>query len=235
MLKIDTNMTIKMSRGDDVKFPLFVNKGNRTQPIRYTFKGRQVKPISFTYARIKEVSVDSDTWTKVVTDYGDYTFIYSASDNSWKLDSNIVDLLDYGITYTLVLNSSLQDGDVIIISYEKGDGCEVYFNIYELKQPNKNPIFTKTFTSDDDLWRGKFNQEEPNGDIKIELLHNDPLNKEGKTLADIPEGEYMYQLKAKVLDDLATQKEGSPQYVLNTLTNRLKLYIIDDDYSERLW
>ena len=38
MLKIDSNQVIKMSRGDDVKFPLFLNRGTAAEPIRYVFE-----------------------------------------------------------------------------------------------------------------------------------------------------------------------------------------------------
>ena len=38
MFTVNTNMAIKMNRGDDVQFPLFVNNGTRTNPIRYKFE-----------------------------------------------------------------------------------------------------------------------------------------------------------------------------------------------------
>lgn len=35
MLKINENQIIKMSKGDDAKFPLFLNRGSTVEPIRY--------------------------------------------------------------------------------------------------------------------------------------------------------------------------------------------------------
>ena len=35
MFKIDSNQTIKMSKGDDVKFPVFLNQGTSLTPLRY--------------------------------------------------------------------------------------------------------------------------------------------------------------------------------------------------------
>lgn len=232
MLKIDSNMTIKMSRGDDVKFPMFANQGTSVEPIRYTFRGESCDIVSYPYTIMKDITVDMAVWKQVVLEEGVYQFIYI--DNNWTLDNEIIQIENYGIEYTL-RTSTIPNQSVIVIDYHKGDGCEVYFKIFNLRQPNQCPIFVKTFTSDNDLWRGKHNQEKPNGDMKIELLHSDPLVDERFTLKDLPEGEYVYQVTGKLLDPLATQEEGSPQYVFETLTNRLRLYIIDDDYNNRLW
>lgn len=38
MFTVNSNMAIKMNRGDDVQFPLFVNNGTRSNPIRYEFE-----------------------------------------------------------------------------------------------------------------------------------------------------------------------------------------------------
>lgn len=38
MVQIDNSQTIRMSLGDDVSFPLFVNVGSKLSPIRYEFK-----------------------------------------------------------------------------------------------------------------------------------------------------------------------------------------------------
>lgn len=37
MFTVNSNMAIKMNRGDQVQFPLFINNGTRTNPIRYEF------------------------------------------------------------------------------------------------------------------------------------------------------------------------------------------------------
>lgn len=37
MFTVNTNRVIKMNRGDEVQFPLFLNNGTRLNPIRYEF------------------------------------------------------------------------------------------------------------------------------------------------------------------------------------------------------
>jgi hypothetical protein len=57
MLKIDSNQVIKMSRGDDVKFPLFLNRGTLTAPVRYVFeenKGCEVYFYIWDYSEVEE-------------------------------------------------------------------------------------------------------------------------------------------------------------------------------------
>ena len=38
MFTVNTDKTIKMNRGDDVQFPLFLNNGTRSEPKRYEFE-----------------------------------------------------------------------------------------------------------------------------------------------------------------------------------------------------
>ena len=35
MFKIDSNQTIKLTKGDDVKFPVFLDQGTPLTPLRY--------------------------------------------------------------------------------------------------------------------------------------------------------------------------------------------------------
>lgn len=153
MFKIDSNQVIKMSKGDNIKFPLFLNKGNQICPIRYEFK--------------------------------------------------------------------------------PGDGCEVYFYLFNYNAPDSSPILEKTFKSDTDLWQeyvGKFN-----GDMKIELSPDDLLTDGKHKFSDMCEGMYLYQIKAKLLDVKASDIAGHNVYEINTVTNRHPFYIIDDDYANRMW
>ena len=152
MFKIDSNQVIKMSRGDNIKFPLFLNKGSKKCPIRYEF--------------------------------------------------------------------------------EPGDGCEIYFYIFNYNSSIDCPLLEKVFTAENDLWYN--NDGTTNNDIKIELSPDDPLINDKYSLKDLCEGEYLYQLKAKLLDREESLQKGENVYVINTITNRHPLYIIDDDYN-RTW
>lgn len=224
MLKIDSNMTIKMSRGEDAKFPLFLNQGNSITPIRYVMQGDKVNILS--HSNKLNIKIDNSKWKGFP--FGEYLFIYK--DNNWYLKNNLVKLEDYGIN--IDTNTSLKNNDFIKLEYIENDGCEIYFKIFKIHETC--PFFVKTFTSNDQ-WTGKFNNEEPVGDIKIELLHSDPLVFEGATLDEVEAGEYRYQITGKLLDPTVSQERGKLTYVNEVLTNKLKLYIIDDDYEARLW
>ena len=152
MFKIDSNQVIKMSRGDNIKFPLFLNKGTRMAPIRYGF--------------------------------------------------------------------------------EADDGCEVYFYLFNYNSSTDCPLFKKIFTANNDLWY--HSNGTTDNDMKIELSPNDPLCNSKFSLKDLCDGEYLYQIKAKLLDREESQKQGKKIYIENTVTNRHPFYIIDDDFK-RTW
>ena len=188
MLKIDTNGVVKFSRGDDVKFPLFLNQGTRMDPIRYEFKEPSLV-IDINNPNLS-ISYDLDVWEEKVEEAGEYDFVYVESklageDSSWQLEGQDVSLEEYGI----VVEGNPINEDVLTVIYDAGDGCEVYFFLFE---PNDDkPFFKKTFTSKKDLWKGKLEDEEAVGDMKITLLHDDPLlypRCNIKTLGDVPEG-----------------------------------------------
>ena len=152
MFKIDSNQVIKVSRGDNFKFPLFLNKGSKMQPIRYGF--------------------------------------------------------------------------------EPGDGCEIYFYIFNYNSSIECPLLVKTFTAENDLWY--HTDGTTDNDIKIELSPDDPLYDDRFSLKDLCEGEYLYQIRAKLLDREESQKQGKKIYIETTVTNRHPFYIIDDDFK-RTW
>lgn len=221
MLKIDSNMTIKMSRGQDAKFPLFLNQGNSIEQIRYTMRGDTVNIIRTSLNNLK---IDSKKWQGYL--FKEYLFTYK--NNNWYCDNQIVDIDKLGITFT----GAPEEDDIIEVDYVEGDGCEIYFKIYQIN--SLCPFYSKTFTSNDQ-WLGKWDEGTPVGDIKIELLHTDPLLIPETTLDEVEPGEYRYQITGKLLDPTVSQKRGEYVYINEVLTNKLKLYIIDDDYEARLW
>ena len=181
MLKIDSNQCIKMSRGDDVKFPLFLNKGTTTDPIRYKFFEGQGCEVYF-----------------YIFDYTDI------QDHPWdKIDSN-------GYNPNTSTNT-----EPILVKVFSDDGT----------------IKTKLYGEEQEEISGVNNINEY-GDMVIWLFNNDTK--------DIPQGDYIYQIKAKVIDsdvDPTTDNDGNIvyTYVYNTVTNRLPIYIIDDNYGNRVW
>ena len=183
MLKIDSNQVIKMSRGDDVKFPLFINKGTVMEPVRYIFKPNQGCEVYFYIFNYNEVQ--EHPWDKV------HNFDYDYPDLDYTYDPILVKVFS-------------DDGTINTLLY--GEQQEQIIDA-----PNINE----------------------NGDMMIWLTNNDT-----KT---IPQGSYIYQIKVKIIDsdfepEVDTQTgETTYHYIYNTVTNRLPIYIIDDNYGNRVW
>ena len=160
MFKIDSNQTIKLSKGDDVKFPVFLDQGTALTPLRY--------PI-----------------------------------------------------------------------YENM-GCELYFSIF-YKKDFDNPVLKKTFKDN-----GEIVTEKSNGDVytkkgcTINENNDFVITLESEDTNDLDEGSYIYQIKALIIDKDVEPEESEDgeltyTYIINTVTNRLPIYIIDDDYNRRIW
>ena len=134
MFKIDSNQTIKLTKGDDVKFPVFLDQGTPLTPLRY--------PI-----------------------------------------------------------------------YENM-GCELYFSIF-YKKDFDNPVLKKTFKD--------------NGEIVTEKSNGDVYAKNGCTVNE--NNDFVITLEPEEDEN----GELIYTYIINTVTNRLPIYIIEDDYNRRIW
>lgn len=182
MFKIDTNQVIRMNKEDDVKFSLFINKGNSFEPERYVFKPDQGCEV--------------------------YFFIYDYN----TLENHPWDHIDSD-GYNPNTSSSFEP----ILSKSYCDDGTVKTKIYGEDQPD----ITDVPNIDDD------------GNMIIWISSSDTEN--------IPQGSYVYQIKAKTIDS-DYEPEEDPQtgeliyhYVYNSVTNRIPIYIIDDNYSYREW
>lgn len=245
MFRIDSNQVIKISKGDDVKYPMFLNKGTLENPVRYQFNPAKVSAES----NIENVSLDSTVFMQKATEAGTYNFKFA--NGSWILnEQNEVTLSDYGIVidaeYTCV------DNDFINAVYTFADNCEVVFVILQPNQKNKNvAVLTKVFKTDNTIHTkrmvrndetGKLEEEEEvtdkydtvnkAGDMILRLQHRDTLF--------LPEGEYRYVIYAKIIDSDSKPvineetNEIEPQFIYNTVTNKLPLFIVDDEI-DRFW
>ena len=161
MFKIDSNQTIKMSKGDNVKFPVFLNQGTSLTPLRY--------PI-----------------------------------------------------------------------YENM-GCELYFSIF-YKKDFDNPVSKKTFKDNGEVVTEKSNgyKSVKTGVDNINDNNDFIIRLEPEDTNDLDEDSYVYQIKALIVDkdvEPVENEEGqfTYTYIINTVTNRLPIYIIDDDYGRRIW
>ena len=135
----------------------------------------------------------------------------------FRIDSNWAIRMNKGddVKFPLFINRGTVKAPIRYV-FTSGDGCEVYFYIMNINQNPSCPVKKLTFTSDEDLYVDQ-NTGKSNGDMLIKLSHDDT--------ADMPEGEYRYQIKAKLLDT-----DG--EYIINTVTNRLPFFVIDTDYDK---
>lgn len=161
MFKIDSNQTIKMSKGDNVKFPVFLNQGTSLTPLRY--------PI-----------------------------------------------------------------------YENM-GCELYFSIF-YKKDFDNPVLKKTFKDNGEIVTEKSNgyKSVKTGVDNINDNNDFVITLEPEDTTDLEEGSYIYQIRALIIDkDVEPEEDENGEliytYIINTVTNRLPIYIIEDDYNRRIW
>ena len=170
MFKVDTNQVIKMTKGDDVRFSLVINKDSE----RYIFKPNEGCKVYF-----------------FIYDYG------TLENHPW----NHIDSEGY--------NPNTSSEFEPILFKEFGDDGTIGTTIYGEDQEE----VTGAPNIDDD------------GNMRIWIFHTDTLN--------IPQGSYIYQIKTKLLD--TEYDSADPHYVYDTVTNRLPIYIIDDNYSYREW
>lgn len=155
MLVIDSNQTIKMTKGDDVKIPLFLDKGTSLSPMRYEIEGNL--------------------------------------------------------------------------------GCEAYFYIYKLRNYD-TPVLFKTYRDDGTIITEKNGAiTEKTGVININDDKDFIIRLYPEDTNDLDEGQYIYQIKVKIIDSENSGDDTQNSFIINTVTNRLPIYIIEDDYDRRIW
>ena len=119
-------------------------------------------------------------------------------------------------------------------------GCELYFSIF-YKKDFDNPVLKKTFKDN-----GEIVTEKSNGDVNTKNgctvnENNDfVITLEPEDTTDLDEGSYIYQIRALIIDkDVDPEEDENGEliytYIINTVTNRLPIYIIEDDYNRRIW
>lgn len=123
------------------------------------------------------------------------------------------------------------DNEKTAYHFEQDDGCMLFFYIFLPNSINYEFVLRKTFKTDGEIiteivdeyesevTTGNDNIDE-NGNIIVRLTPNDTMS--------IRPGQYKYQIRVKVLDE-------DNNLVLKTVTNRKDFYVIEDDYSDRVW
>lgn len=243
MFVIKSDKTIQMNTGDDVYTPVFINKGTKLEPIRYSFGGKDVSQIDMVGKF--DADIDFDKWMNTVVRDGEKVIIsnkyvteFTYTNTGWILSTTttpeLIDLDKYGIAITA---GEPEINNTITVSMDIAAGSHaetcVTFEVLNINQnPNKPPIIRKeiypvsntilTFIKGQATTvktdRSVVNSE---GDVVIFI---DAEDTEG-----LNPGKYVYQLKANIWDDKLST------YKLSTLTNKHKFYLVDDDYSDRDW
>lgn len=133
---------------------------------------------------------------------------------------------DFSYTFPVYVDNS-----ETAYKFEKNDGCMLFFYIFLPNSIDYEFVMKKTFKTNGDIvtetssstssktTQGNENVDE-NGNIIIRLTEED-------TMKILP-GQYKYQLRVNV-------KDSSGNLVLKTVTNRKDFYVIEDDYSNRIW
>lgn len=111
------------------------------------------------------------------------------------------------------------------------DGCMLFFYIFLPNSINYQFVLRKTFKTN-----GEIITDIMGNDFSDVTYDNDNIDEKGNiivrltpddTMSILP-GEYKYQLRVQVLDE-------DDNLVLKTVTNRKDFYVIEDDYSNRVW
>ena len=83
--------------------------------------GEELAPESYTLGKFRALfvpSIDLGVWRTMITESGFYKFQYSADNDEWTFDNTVVDIADYGLSYTCP--SALTNSDYITVDYTSG-------------------------------------------------------------------------------------------------------------------
>ena len=133
---------------------------------------------------------------------------------------------DFSYTFPVYVDNSKT-----AYQFVETDGCMLFFYIFLPNSINYEFVLRKTFKTDGDTITDFENDDDPQttsgnqniddkGNIIVKLTPED-------TMSILP-GEYKYQIRVRVRD-------ANNNLVLKTVTNRKDFYIIEDDYSNRVW
>lgn len=264
MLTLQSNKEIRINKGDTGMAPLFVNIGDSLRPIGYEFKKDIKIDISstkrivwFTHPMEREgviaftgaTSVDSstlyllntdnelpiircefyeDAWREYVLEAGEYTFTYQNS--SWYLNNEEVDISKYGFVFKEKV--IVPEPTTIKVTYELLDNdSEVAFQLWPILEIPQTPALKKIISPKENKISTYLYDE------LISEVHTNTVNSYGEILLkffaedteQLERGKYLYNLKANLYNSY------SNVYEKKTIINRTPFYIIDDNFTDRIW
>lgn len=231
MFRIDPNYNIYLSRGDDVqfKFKTFIN--NTTT--RYIFVPPTATITSSNAQLTPTINVYS--FQNEVTTSGTYSFVYTedveTGVTSWSLSGAVVELDDYGITFT----GSPVTGDTLTVVYAVSDGCELYFYVFTPAAQGYDFLLKKTFKTNGDIItelnpKRRIAPVTISGTPNVDSLGNALITLKSSDTMNVPVGSFKYQVRAQVLSPSVPVT-----YITRTISNRYGFNVIEDDFSERVW
>ncbi len=160
----------------------------------------------------------------------------------FKIDSNQTIKMSKGddVKFPVFLNQGTSLTPLRYPIYENM-GCELYFSIY-YRNDFDNPILKKTFKDNGEIVTEKSNgyKSVKTGVDNINDNNDFIVRFEPDDTNDLNEDSYVYQIKALIIDkdvEPVENEEGqfTYTYIINTVTNMLPIYIIDDNYGRRIW
>ena len=133
---------------------------------------------------------------------------------------------DFSYTFPVYVDNS-----ETAYQFVETDGCMLFFYIFLPNSINYEFVLRKTFKTNGDIVTEFENEEDPqttSGNQNIDAKGNIIVKLTPEDTMSILPGEYKYQLRVRVRD-------ANNNLVLKTVTNRKDFYIIEDDYSNRVW
>lgn len=133
---------------------------------------------------------------------------------------------DFSYTFPVYVDNS-----ETAYQFVETDGCMLFFYIFLPNSINYEFVLRKTFKTDGDIITDFKNDDDPqttSGNQNIDAKGNIIVRLTPEDTMSILPGEYKYQLRVRVRDE-------NNNLVLKTVTNRKDFYIIEDDYSNRVW
>ena len=133
---------------------------------------------------------------------------------------------DFSYTFPVYVDNS-----ETAYQFVETDGCMLFFYIFLPNSINYEFVLRKTFKTDGDIITDFENDDDPqttSGNQNIDAKGNIIVRLTPEDTMSILPGEYKYQLRVRVRDE-------NNNLVLKTVTNRKDFYIIEDDYSNRVW
>ena len=230
MFRIDTTGLIQINQGDTGETVFYVNIGSSLSEYLYSFRP-SIKLSLSDNIRDYDVQIDESTWMNKVFSPDFYNFIWDVNNKTWLLNDSSVDIAEYGISISNVVYSNIPDEATITIQYSLcSSESEIYFYVWQpLQQLGEVPVMKKTIKPYINTVVTEINGKEISTEIRncTDIYGNPLLHFNPEDTIDIPQGEYRYQVRAKLYQQNS--------YITNTVCNRTPFLIIEDDYSDRIW